>query len=114
MLQHSSKPSSEAPDYLGWREAEGDSEADDARLLTKEEKAQEADDISKRLATFKNVSWNSQLDEEFWKREVGSMGRRLKVLKQQIEEMEVKEKEERLIQMDAREKEERFSHLDHP
>jgi len=90
----SSKPSSEAPDFIGWWEMEADSVAEDARLWTKEEKAQEAEVISKRLATFRNVSWNSQVGEEFWKREVERMRRWLEMLKQQLEEIGVKEKEE--------------------
>jgi len=91
----SSKPSSEACDYLAWWESEADSEAEDAWWWTREEKEQEADVISKRLATFgKDFPSRSQLDEEFWKREVGRLVKRREMLKQQIEAMKVKETEE--------------------
>ena len=61
----SSKPSSERPeDVIGWWEMEADSKAEDARLekWTKEEKAQEAEDIMQRVAEFEagTDAWQKQ------------------------------------------------------
>ena len=84
----SSKQSSEDhishADFSGWWDMEADSEAEDAKLWTKEEKALETEAIRTRLGTFQDVTWNSLQDAEFWGREMERMRKRLRMLQQQM------------------------------
>ena len=84
----SSKQSSEDrishADFSGWWDMEADSEAEDAKLWTKEEKALEAEAIRTRLESFQDVTWNSLEDAEFWGRETERMRKRLRMLQQQM------------------------------